>query len=466
MTPKPPRWLVRNVEAIAGPPVDVNGALAAAHDTDAEREGFVPARLSGAQLLSTVTGALAAAHDTDAEREGFIPARLSDTALRAAFDALRPSTAVFLGNSFTANGVGSNGDRVERGWWVWLQALTGHRLKVANVAGISGQRLDEFTARVATDVTPYAPGWVFVDGPTNDISQGFDLATIQTRFLALLAAVTPARVVAYTVPPNTPNTAAQNQVRDRYNDWLRRLPNSRATAALGVRLIVAEVHDVLATPGAETLNAAYTYDGTHPNGDGALLLGQAVANAVAPALPGALNSQLSAGADSLNLLGSSSAFINPTSGLAAGWTNGDPTNGVPSIVASTDGIAANWQRMTVAPAGTSCQLYARPSGWAVGDTLFAAVECRVSALSPVSGAFPHYYLRATMLGAAGTPSVFALANLTTGRTVVPGGVLTLKTEPITVPAGTTNVQIGLISFGGMTIDWRRPRLAKVSTAIA
>jgi hypothetical protein len=83
MTPKPPRWLVRNVEAIAGPPVDVNGALAAAHDTDAEREGFVPARLSGAQLLSTVTGALAAAHDTDAEREGFIPARLSDTGLRA-----------------------------------------------------------------------------------------------------------------------------------------------------------------------------------------------------------------------------------------------------------------------------------------------------------------------------------------------------------------------------------------------
>jgi hypothetical protein len=39
-----------------------------------------------------------------------------------------------------------------------------------------------------------------------------------------------------------------------------------------------------------------------------------------------------------------------------------------------------------------------------------------------------------------------------GRSVVPNGVLTLKTPPFTVPAGTTNLQIGLMSFGGMTID--------------
>jgi hypothetical protein len=98
MTTKPPRWLVRNVQAIAGPPVDVNGALAAAHDTDTEREGFIPARLSGAQVLSTVTDALAAAHDTDTEREGFIPARLSDTALRAALVSPLPTVGSFTYN--------------------------------------------------------------------------------------------------------------------------------------------------------------------------------------------------------------------------------------------------------------------------------------------------------------------------------------------------------------------------------
>lgn len=395
-------------------------------------------------------------------------------ALRAAFDArydprydaLRPATAVFLGNSYTAAGVNPNGDWTDRGWWVWMQALSGHRLRVLNVAGISGQRIDEYTARVATDVAPHNPGWVFVDAPTNDISQGASLATIQARVTALLAALAPARVVMYTCPPNNTNTTGQKAICDQYNDWLRRLPNSRLTAALGTRLIVAEVHDVLCTPGAETMNAALTTDGTHCTTDGALLMGQAVYSAIAGALPAAINGQLSGGADSLNLLGSSSAFINPTAGLAAGWTNSDTTNAVPSIVASDDGLSSSWQRMTVAPAGTTSQLFARPSGWAVGDVVYGAVECRVQALSAVSGQFPVYYLRLTALGAAGTPSIYTLQSaLGVGRSVVPKGVLTLKTQPFTVPAGTTNLQIGLVSNGGMTVDWRRPRLAKVSAAI-
>jgi hypothetical protein len=140
MTTKPPRWLVRNVQAIAGPPVDVDGALAAAHDTDTEREGFIPARLSGAQVLSTVTGALAAAHDTDTEREGFIPARLSDTALRAAFvsgDAVRrnlrgtgPKLTKYASNPIFSVGqqsspVGVSGGAIQWPWIVNVVAETG-----------------------------------------------------------------------------------------------------------------------------------------------------------------------------------------------------------------------------------------------------------------------------------------------------------------------------------------------------
>jgi hypothetical protein len=57
----------------------VQTAILAAHDTDTERETFIPSRLS-----DTAVRALAP-HGTDTEREAFIPARLSGTALGATY---------------------------------------------------------------------------------------------------------------------------------------------------------------------------------------------------------------------------------------------------------------------------------------------------------------------------------------------------------------------------------------------
>jgi hypothetical protein len=74
-------------------------------------------------VLSTVTDALAAAHDTDTEREGFIPTRLSDTALRAALVSPLPTTGSYTynpdgtiasdpdGNTYTWNTDGTPGRR-------------------------------------------------------------------------------------------------------------------------------------------------------------------------------------------------------------------------------------------------------------------------------------------------------------------------------------------------------------------
>jgi lysophospholipase L1-like esterase len=380
----------------------------------------------------------------------------------AAYASAEPiATAVFLGNSYTARAVDTNTTPTafyDWGWPTWFQALSGQRLKVLNWAGVSGERIDQFAARVSTQVTPYAPGWVFIDGPTNDISQGYSLATIQANYLALLSSLAPARVVAYTIPANTPNTSPQNAVRDQFNDWLRTLPQSSAVHP--VSLIVAEGHDVLTTAGAETFYSPYSADGTHPNADGAQALARSIFSAVSPYLPGAYNSRLSAGADSLNFLGSAGAFINPVGGLAASWTNTDGVNLTPSIVASTDGIIANWQRVTVTSSGTSAQLYSRPLGWNVGDGVYGSVEVRPQSLGSVSGINPMYYLRVTCLGGS-NPAVYALADTgLTGRAVVPGTTLTLRTPSITIPVGTTDVQIGLVTFGQQVTDWRRARVAR------
>lgn len=78
----------KNLAAYAAkllPTVDLDGEIAAAHDTDTEREGFTPARLSAASIAASLLGKadLVSGAVPDAQ----LPTRLSDARLKAAYGA-------------------------------------------------------------------------------------------------------------------------------------------------------------------------------------------------------------------------------------------------------------------------------------------------------------------------------------------------------------------------------------------
>ena len=362
------------------------------------------------------------------------------------------SSAVFLGHSFTSLGTDSDGDPTDIGWVTWFSALAGQRLTVANRAGVGGNTYAQMLARVATAVTPYTPGWVFLDSPVNDIAAGNSLAQVQADFLAIVAAVAPARVVAYTATPSSLyNTAGKLAVLDGYNAWLRALPAQ--STALYPRLIVADVHDAVVDPTGTAFLAALTSDGTHPKPDGALAIAQAIYTAVQPHLPSGLPI-LSAGTDSLNLLGNAGSFVNPSAGLAAGWTTFGSL-GTTTTVARTDNVQGNWQKFVVPAASGGGQIWCAATGAAVGDVLIGSAELEVDALGDGAANFPYYGIALQCIGVTAYTYYLSSADGVTRRSIVPGSRLTLVTKPLTIPAGMTSVRLNLVMYGGGTFRWGR-----------
>lgn len=382
---------------------------------------------------------------------------VNGTATKAALDstylAPKPLTAVFLGDSQTNQG-GTSTSYTNRGWWVWMNAMLGHPFKVLKNAGVSGDTLTQMLARIQTDVLSYSPGWVFLFGGKNDISGSASLATLQTRYIAildaLLASPSNPKVVVVTDPPNNANTAAMNIVRDQFNAWIRELPRTRAQV-----VAVIDANSALTDPASNQYLTGTNFDPTHPNADGAFLIGQIAANTLKNIVP--VTNSLSVGADSTNLIGSKGSFVGGT-GLATGWS--EYHSGAASTFtteARTDGIPGYWQKVVTATGVHDQMIYTdATTGFSPGDTVYGIAEMIVDTPlgEAVNGLFPNYGIQVQGLNAAnggqGNAGIGLFAS--DGMTRRPNGVLVVRTPNITLNSDglTTKIRIYLKPYSGAT----------------
>ena len=164
--------------------------------------------------------------------------------------------------------------------WQARRFLQGKPIAV-NAYGVSGARIDQITAQIATAVarnaaiTGAAPYTLCVaHGGTNDIAQSKTLAEMQAARLAQIAVIESygMRPILVTVPPYNAANAGQQTVMDAYNAWLK-------TLGYPVYDLYADANN-----GSGDLKATWDVgDGVHPSqgaNGGAAIMGRRLADLI------------------------------------------------------------------------------------------------------------------------------------------------------------------------------------------
>lgn len=165
----------------------------------------------------------------------------------------------------------------------WINGLLGGPLKIVKNAGIGSEFIAGTLARIGNSYTSGTPGlagltplgWVFLRIGTNDVSTSTPLASVQSTYDSLLAAILTYadRCVVMAVPPYSTSTLPRE-----YNTYLA----AKCSTNPSRLLFVDDCADLRSGP--DTAIGARFLDGVHPNPGSTYLMGVA----------GAANSALSA----------------------------------------------------------------------------------------------------------------------------------------------------------------------------
>ena len=148
--------------------------------------------------------------------------------------------------------------------------------------GVSSEQTSSMVARLSEHL-PKTAGItdVIIVGGTNDANALVALATYQANINSMMSYVhttLKARVIIGTIPPWDGQTTAQKDLRDSYNAWIKTLGSS----VKGAEIMVVDFYSVLADPATRQYNTGMTGDGIHPNGKGAMVMGQKMAQVLSP----------------------------------------------------------------------------------------------------------------------------------------------------------------------------------------
>ena len=373
------------------------------------------------------------------------------------------SSIVYLGDSLTEQGglLPAMADQTRgNAFWPWAQFLTGHRLKFLKNAGIGGQNTAQMLARVQADVIALNPGWCHILAGTNDIGQAVATATTKANLTAILDALDAANVrpILGTIPPRDTYTGTMRADTANLNAWIKELGRTRRN------LTVVDYHAALTDPANGKFVTGYAVvDGVHLTNKGGYAGGRLLADAIKVLVP-PLDTLLSDPSDPTNLIGTAGRFPGGAGSIpSGGWT----AQGVAPTYAKTprtDGIAGSWQTVTVASGNSLSLMYNASIGanLAIGDTVRATVECKMENLEAgATGQNLTVYLQAYN-GATFTTKSYALywdSSLPNHPADNRQGVMV--TPPLTVPAGTTLVQLVITVNGGGTFHYDRADIRKV-----
>lgn len=346
--------------------------------------------------------------------------------------------------------------RDDRGICNWFTTLSRHRLKFLFNGGVGGDTVAQMLARLPALLTTYSPGWVIGFGHINSVSANLTVAQITTDLDAIFTAASNAgaKVVWGTDWAATSSTTAQQAVTYGVNEWLRGQSRTRKN------LTLVDFASVFIDPTTGFPFAGYTTDGLHQEPPGAIILGTKLHNTLTNLIPPS-DTLLSTNADPTNLLTNGMLVGVAANGAASGFGIESGSTGTLSKVARADGYPGEWQQVA---AGVSHGFYHDiTAGFVVGDVVYAEVEFETDAASWVSTKF-ELTLNMNTSGAD-----VQVASPLVGRTVAQyhftssvaastgrpaSGIL--RTGPIVVPAGATNLRWA-VRFAGTSGTYRLAR---------
>jgi lysophospholipase L1-like esterase len=386
-----------------------------------------------------------------------LSASIARSAAATASGFKRSGNLAILGDSitnqnstyFTANTI----QFLDTGYAVWAQTLMRNRFQLVRRGstdydfGNSGKRADEILAYVP-DVIAAAPGACFVLAGTNDAAQGATAATIRDRVVALWLALRAGGIqpLGATVTPSSNGT------------------HQAVIEAANLLIIAAGItYGVPVCVWPETLKSGSTAsatlfpDGIHPNALGAAIMGSTFA--------AFLDKYITAAEFAIPASGSS-AWVTPnpyvTGGttFATSWQSTTPATDTTVTASKVDGK----QQIVIAGTGTGQNIiYAQNldgTTWDEGDTIrclldlegvasgwnfkniCAYARCHTSA----AGSLAHY------MGSAEATALPSANTVFSGLMVGP---------PVTIPVGTTRVQIYIQTYGTGTFRFPVAGVIKV-----
>lgn len=395
-----------------------------------------------------------------------------------------PLSCVLFGDSMTAQNEASSASLIsyaDKGYFNWANAYLGQRLRLLDVAGVSGDTTALMLARIDADVIASSPGWCFVLGGFNDVNNGVAVATtisnLQSIYRKLIAAGIKIAAISI-LPSSTFTTATKKEAVAYINLWMREY------CLRNQGMVYVDAYTPLLDPtsanGAHV--TAYLTDTIHPSTSGAQRIGLAIYNALNQILPpSAMPFSIAEPASATHPYGN--LVINPvmqgsggtnqsgSSGtLAASWysiiASGTAT-AVCSKVARSDYPGLTWQQVdiTSTSGASTYDLYAysqslASSGLAVGTQVYGEFEVELSFTGVTVSEFKGYIFNSTGTGIVYS---YGLGNNNGG---IIGGSFRIRTPDFTIPLDATSlprayVEIVFSGSGSLILKVGRTEMRRV-----
>lgn len=364
------------------------------------------------------------------------------------------NTIVLLGDSLTNQNNVANSFS-DRGFFVWGNAFLGQAFKLLKNAGVGGQRVDQFNARLDADVFAYNPAWVMVLGGTNDLVQGYDADTIYTNLKTVWSAILAKgiRLIVSTVPPATVfTTNAQKTALFKLNRLIKEHVKSNP------RLILVDMGAAyIQSNSTDPVNGAVHSDGIHPGAFGACKMGEIFATEMKKHVKTGLSTLSYSNKNPENLLSNGTQY--GTSGQLAGnpLTTGlvaDSWLSVPSLVTvvaskekRTDVQDGEWQVLTCSNGDTVNGLLSYYSetttGFIPGDKVVASLEMEVDPASVITQKIDVVVecrdANNAIVGTPLSPLIHESAYPNLGY--APRGVFIVQSPEFNLPANTAKIRL-------------------------
>lgn len=285
------------------------------------------------------------------------------------------------GNPPSALAVSVQTQMSERGWFTWLNALTGQRFYLLNNAAIGGETVGDMALRLDRDVIAYGPAVCFIMAGANDCAAGTAAATTFAKLQAIYERLIPygIRPILLTVLPlytGHANFATAMPLIQQLNQLIKNYAFQNNLMCIDAYAAIVDPASATGAALVDTLES----DNIHTSAYGARLIGLAGSAMFTPQTqtpPGLTASQVdNFGANSSNwqlfdqapwtssggtVSGTNMSGTAPT-GFTVQLTAGTVTSGVVSVparVAATDGdtIGNNVQVVITASGTATIQIF-------------------------------------------------------------------------------------------------------------
>lgn len=360
------------------------------------------------------------------------------------------SRVVVLGDSITQYNGQDTQRRSNKGYFNWANAILGGGLNLVHNGGVSGETSADVLARLWGSALAHNPHWVILMVGTNDASDEVPVDDYAANIRDIVGQLVDQgiKVVLCTLTPRNWSTAAIKTKFFQYNDFLREF-------ARNAGVYLCDWYPNLAKAADGTALTDYTEDGLHPSSLGAHRMGVVLAGLLDEL--GVAGSPLSFGSGDNTGLLTNPSLEGDVAGVATSWSTGGGGSFVASKEARTD-LDGSWQQLALASGTVTFGPTAAPAvpgtgPGAVGDIVVATCELDIGA----GAALTALNLRLV----AGSATGYDLNPVDTTTEIDAEGRLVLRTFPIVVPTGATELTWLLTATGAGTIRVGRCGLKSV-----